>query len=192
MPAIKSVGWVERRGTQHQKKLKSKPPGVARQQVTFLVLPRKVTQRRRPRFAAASRYPALLDWSGGCGTRAARSDITSDLAGVVCQPSRMASCFISPRRNPLTSPRYSAAHRGGKSKTKKADGFSVSSMFQKTQEGGASKHLVVPCLSECLHRMGELFVFCSYVFFYREICFQLCWKGRTLLLPQWGRDHARF
>src|SRR3989338_5913553 len=58
-----------------------KPPGVARQQVTFLVLPRKVTQRRRPRFAAASRYPALLDWSGGCGTRAARSDITSDLAG---------------------------------------------------------------------------------------------------------------
>jgi len=33
-------------------KNKSTPPGVARQLVTFLVLPRKVTQRRRPRFAA--------------------------------------------------------------------------------------------------------------------------------------------
>jgi len=37
-------------------------------------------------------FPALLDWSGGCGTRATRSD--------------------SPRRNPLTSLRYSAALRG--------------------------------------------------------------------------------
>jgi len=72
------------------------PPGVARQQVTFLVLPRKVTQRRRPRFAAPAGYPALLDWSGGCGTRAARSD--------------------SPRRLPLTSLRYSAALRGKKAK----------------------------------------------------------------------------
>ena len=73
-----------------------KPPGVARQQVTFLALPRKVTQRRRPRFAAAARFPALLDCSGGCGTRATRSD--------------------SPRRNPLTSLRYSAALRGKKAK----------------------------------------------------------------------------
>ncbi|ADE11501.1 hypothetical protein Slit_1264 [Sideroxydans lithotrophicus ES-1] len=32
--------------------LKSTPSGVARQLVTFLVLPRKVTQRSRPRFAA--------------------------------------------------------------------------------------------------------------------------------------------
>ena len=71
-------------------------PGVARQQVTFLVLPRKVTQRRRPRCAAPLRgFPALLAWSGGCGTRATRSD--------------------SPRRHPLTSLRYSAAHRGMKS-----------------------------------------------------------------------------
>src|SRR5450759_2661490 len=69
-----------------------KPSGVARQQVTFLVLPRKVTQRSRPRFAAAARCPALLDRSGGCGTRTA--------------------CSNSPRRNPLTSLRYSAAHRG--------------------------------------------------------------------------------
>jgi hypothetical protein len=43
-------------------------------------------------------FPALLDWSGGCGTRASRSD--------------------SPRRHPLTSLRYSAAHRGKKIKTK--------------------------------------------------------------------------
>ena len=99
---------------------KSTPPGVDRQQVTFLVLPRKVTQRRRPRFAASAGYPALLDWPSGCGTRTIRyaftcSNITSDLAGVVCQLSRMASCFISPRRNPLTSLR-SAAHRGIKPK----------------------------------------------------------------------------
>jgi hypothetical protein len=32
-------------------------PGVARQQITFLVLPRKVIKRNRPRFAAASRFP---------------------------------------------------------------------------------------------------------------------------------------
>src|SRR5450759_4565803 len=99
-------------------KNKSKPPVVARQQVTFLVLPRKVTKRNRPRFAAPAGYPALLDWSGGCGTRTACSNITSDLAGVVCQLSRMASCFISARQHPLTSLRYSAAHRGGKAKTK--------------------------------------------------------------------------
>ena len=71
-----------------------KPPGVARQQVTFLVLPRKVTQRNRSRFAAPTVCPALLDWSGGCGTRATRSN--------------------NPRRNLLTSLRYSAAHREGK------------------------------------------------------------------------------
>ncbi len=63
-----------------------------RQQVTFLALPRKVTKRSRPQFAAATRFPALFACSGGCGTRAARSN--------------------SPRRNPLTSLRYSAAHRG--------------------------------------------------------------------------------
>src|SRR5450759_1644221 len=80
--------------------------------VTFLVLPRKVTKRSRPRFAAPAGCPALLVWSGGCGTRTACSNITSDLAGVVCQLSRMASCFISARRNPLTSLRYSVADEG--------------------------------------------------------------------------------
>ncbi|MCK9200717.1 MAG: hypothetical protein M0P59_04405 [Gallionella sp.] len=37
-------------------------------------------------------FPAMLDWSGGCGTRASRSN--------------------SPRRLPLPSLRFSAAHRG--------------------------------------------------------------------------------
>jgi hypothetical protein len=77
--------------------LKAKPPGVARQQVTFLVLPRKVTKRGRPRCAAPSGFPALLDWSGGCGTRATRSD--------------------SPRRHPLTSFRYSADAQGRRFKS---------------------------------------------------------------------------
>jgi len=61
-------------------------------------LPRKVTKRKRPRFAAPAGYPALLDWSGGCGTRAMRSN--------------------SPRRLSLTSLRYSAAHRGEEAKFK--------------------------------------------------------------------------
>jgi hypothetical protein len=74
-----------------------KPPGVARQLVTFLVLPRKVTKRSRPRFAAPAGFPALLDWSGGCGTRTIRYAST---------------CSNSPRRHLLTSLRYSAAHRG--------------------------------------------------------------------------------
>src|SRR5450759_4916333 len=78
-------------------KIKSTSPGVARRLVTFLVLPRKVTKRNRPRFAAPAGYPALLDWSGGCGTRASRSD--------------------SPHRHLLTSLRYSAALRGKNTKT---------------------------------------------------------------------------
>jgi len=52
------VGWVERNDTHR------KPSGVARQLVTFLVLPRKVTKRGRPRCAAPTGFPALLDWSG--------------------------------------------------------------------------------------------------------------------------------
>jgi hypothetical protein len=64
--------------------------------ITFFVRPKKVIKETPPRFTAASRYPALLDWSGGCGTRTA--------------------CSNSPRRNPLTSLRYSAAHRGMKSR----------------------------------------------------------------------------
>jgi hypothetical protein len=37
-----------------------------------------------------------------------------------CQLSRMASCFISPRRLPLTDLRYSAAHRGKKIQNQKS------------------------------------------------------------------------
>jgi hypothetical protein len=73
---------------------KSKPSGVARQLVPFLVLPGKGTKRSRPQLAAASRFPALLKRSGGCGTRATRSD--------------------SPRRLPLTVFRYSAGTGEGK------------------------------------------------------------------------------
>ena len=45
-----------------------------------------------------SRPLSLLDWSGGCGTRTACSD--------------------SPRRNPLTSLRYSVADEGMKSENR--------------------------------------------------------------------------
>jgi hypothetical protein len=114
---------------------RSELSGAARRQVTFLVLPRKVTKRNRPRFAAATRYPTLLDWSGGCGTRATRSNITSDLAGVVCQLSRMASCFISPRRHPLTSLRYSAAHRGEKRNSKTVNPYAGQQVAQHTKVG---------------------------------------------------------
>ena len=43
---------------------KSTPSGVARQLVTFLVLPRKVTKRSRPRCATPSGFPALLGQPG--------------------------------------------------------------------------------------------------------------------------------
>jgi len=62
----------------------------------FSWLAKKSDPKKSPRFTAPAGYPALLDWSGGCGTRATRSN--------------------SPRRNPLTSLRYSAALRGGKAK----------------------------------------------------------------------------
>ena len=66
-----------------------KPPGVARQQVTSSCFAKK---KATPVCRPLRGSPPLLDWSGGCGTRASRSD--------------------SPRRLPLTSLRYSAAHRG--------------------------------------------------------------------------------
>src|SRR5450759_3752187 len=60
------VGWVERSDTQQ---LKPTPPGVARQLVTFLVLPRKVTQRSRPRFVAPAGFPRSAASKRGCATR---------------------------------------------------------------------------------------------------------------------------
>ena len=44
-------------------------PGVARRLPTFLARPRKVGQRRPPRCPAPSGCPALLEATGGCGTR---------------------------------------------------------------------------------------------------------------------------
>jgi hypothetical protein len=58
----------------------------------FLLRQRKSNQKEGDPGFPPFGCPALLDWSGGCGTRATRSD--------------------SPRRNPLTSLRYSAAYRG--------------------------------------------------------------------------------
>ncbi len=45
--------------------------GVTRQPVTFLVSPRKVTKRKRPRPATPLVFPALLALSGGCPQRRA-------------------------------------------------------------------------------------------------------------------------
>ena len=62
-------------------------------QLLFLACPSKSNQKERhPAYRPLRGFPALLAMPGGCGTRASRSD--------------------SPRRNPLTSLRYSAAHRG--------------------------------------------------------------------------------
>ncbi len=72
-------------------------PGVARRQVTFLVLPRKVTKRGRPRCAAPAGFPPLLDWSGFL------INSHDPLRGHVLKHIR---------QNSLTSLRYSAAHRG--------------------------------------------------------------------------------
>jgi hypothetical protein len=63
-------------------------------------LPRKVTKRNRPRFAAPAGFPALLGCSGGCATRMIRY---------------AATCSNSARRNPLTSLCYSVADEGKKS-----------------------------------------------------------------------------
>jgi len=43
-------------------------PGVARQLLTFLARPRKVSQRRPPHWTVPSGCPALLEATGGCGT----------------------------------------------------------------------------------------------------------------------------
>jgi hypothetical protein len=86
--------------------LKAQPSGVARQLVTFSCFAKeKVTKKKATPVCRPLRgFPALLDWSGGCGTRTIRY---------------AATCSNSPRRLPLTSLRYSAAHRGRKSKNLK-------------------------------------------------------------------------
>ncbi len=81
-------------------------PVVDRQLPTFFAQAKKVGKESLPRFAA----PALLGCSGGCGTRAARSD--------------------SPRRKLLSTLRYSAAHRG-KGRPATSFGESLSSLCAK-------------------------------------------------------------
>jgi len=81
---------------------KSQSRGVRpRTPITFFMRLKKIIKETPPRFAAPAASPALLDWSGGCGTRAMRSN--------------------SPRRLSLTSLRYSAALRGGKTKKPKIE-----------------------------------------------------------------------
>ena len=70
-------------------------PGAARHADYLLYSCKESNQRKHAPVCRPLRgCPALLDWSGGFGTRATRSN--------------------SPRRHPLTSLRYSAAHRGNR------------------------------------------------------------------------------
>ncbi len=89
-------------------------PGAARQLVTFLVLPRKVTQRRRPRCAAADAGP----WSGtgkrGCATRPGRAHKACPAAELEqCSPQSPLSCTRSAgRRTGDQRYRVRCAHAG--------------------------------------------------------------------------------
>jgi hypothetical protein len=88
-----SVGWVERSDTHR------KPPGVVRQQVTFLVLPKKVTKRRRPRCAVPSGFPRYFANKRGCATRPSGAHKTCPTAELEqCSPKPPLVCEISRRR----------------------------------------------------------------------------------------------
>ena len=74
-------------------------PGVARQQVTFLVLPRKVTKRSRPRCSAPTGFPRYFTNKRGCATRpggAHKPCPTAELKQ--CSPEPPLVCEISRRR----------------------------------------------------------------------------------------------
>jgi hypothetical protein len=58
----KRVGWAE--CNEAQQNSKSKPSGAARQLVTFLASPRKVTQRRRPQFRHPCGIPCVARQAG--------------------------------------------------------------------------------------------------------------------------------
>jgi hypothetical protein len=74
-------------------------PGVARRLVTFLVLPRKVTKRSRPRFAAPSGFPRYFANKRGCATRPSRAHKTCPAAELgQCSPKSPLVCEISRRR----------------------------------------------------------------------------------------------
>jgi len=73
--------------------------GVARQQVTFLVLPRKVTKRGRPRCAAPAGFPRYFANKRGCATRPGGAHKTCPTAELgQCSPKSPLVCEISRRR----------------------------------------------------------------------------------------------
>src|SRR5512135_2556215 len=79
--------------------LKTKPSGVARQLVTFLVLPRKVTKRSRPRFAAPAGSPRKSANKRGCATRPSGAHTPCPAAELEqCSPKPPLVCSLSRRR----------------------------------------------------------------------------------------------
>ena len=78
---------------------KSTSPVADRQLVTFLVLPRKVTKRNRPRFAAPAGYPRSAASKRGCATRPGGAHTPRPTAGLEqCSPKPPLPCGRSRRR----------------------------------------------------------------------------------------------
>jgi hypothetical protein len=78
---------------------KPTPSGVARQLVTFLVLPRKVTKRRRPQRAAPAGFPRYFANKRGCATRPSGAHTPCPTAELEqCSPKPPLVCEISRRR----------------------------------------------------------------------------------------------
>jgi len=116
-------------------------PGAARHADYFLYSCKESSQRKHAPVCRPLRgYPALLVWSGGCGTRATRSN--------------------SPRRHLLTSLRYSAAHRGRKSGRccvrKRTISVCVASVACATLAGNGYRYArPILCLLEKIRRITE-------------------------------------
>ena len=97
--------WLPRRGSRTLRVYGAKAPTThaARQQVTFLALPRKVTKRRRPRCAAAG--------AGPCSSAASRGLRNSPWRGIHPMPrcgARTVLAQTSARLHPICG----TAHRG--------------------------------------------------------------------------------
>src|SRR5512145_1657055 len=92
--SVRGIFWSNDAGPNKQT-----PPGIARQLVTFLVLPRKVTKRSRPRFAAPAGFPRYFANKRGCATRPSRAHKTCPAAELEqCSPKPPLVCEISRRR----------------------------------------------------------------------------------------------
>jgi len=80
--------------------------------VTFLVLPRKVTQRRRPRCAAADADPCSNARKRGCATRPGRAHKSCPAAELEqCSPNPPLACARSAgRRTGAEGHRVRPAH----------------------------------------------------------------------------------